>query len=260
MHNVMKLLNRLLIPGFCLAMFSGPVVRAEEINVAVAANFAPVMRELATAFEKESGDSVIISSGSSGRLYAQIINGAPFHLFFSADQEKPALLISNDLGVAGSLFTYALGTLVLWSSDPGMKVDNAEALRDAGNTGNRAVAMANPRLAPYGLAATQVLENLEKQGIALPMTVMGENISQAYQFVVTGNAPLGFVALSQVMDNGQIKQGSGWIIPQEYYDPIRQDALLLNRASSNPAAWKFLDFIQSETGQFLIRKYGYSTD
>jgi molybdate transport system substrate-binding protein len=235
-------------------LLQAPVLMAEDITAAVASNFTQVLRELALDFEKQSGHRVILAPGSSGRLYAQVVNGAPYDLFFSADAEKPAQLVANGLADADSLVTYALGSLVLWSTDPAMPVTNGEALRDAGN--NR-VALANPRLAPYGAAAAQVLEQLAVPGIT---RVTGENITQAYQFVETGNVPLGFVALSQVMDEGRIRRGAGWVVPQEMYEPIRQDVVLLSRLKPNYAAREFLDFVMSIQGKNIISKYGYGTD
>jgi molybdate transport system substrate-binding protein len=235
-------------------LLQAPVLMAEDITAAVASNFTQVLRELALDFERQSGHRVILAPGSSGRLYAQVVNGAPYDLFFSADAEKPAQLVANGLADADSLVTYALGTLVLWSTDPAMLVTNGEALRDAGN--NR-VALANPRLAPYGAAAAQVLEQLAVPGI---IRVTGENITQAYQFVETGNVPLGFVALSQVMDEGRIRRGAGWVVPQEMYEPIRQDVVLLSRPKPNYAAREFLDFVMSIQGKNIISKYGYGTD
>jgi molybdate transport system substrate-binding protein len=235
-------------------LLQAPVLMAEDITAAVASNFTQVLRELALDFERQSGHRVILAPGSSGRLYAQVVNGAPYDLFFSADAEKPAQLVANGLADADSLVTYALGSLVLWSTDPAMPVTNGEALRDAGN--NR-VALANPRLAPYGAAAAQVLEQLAVPGI---IRVTGENITQAYQFVETGNVPLGFVALSQVMDEGRIRRGAGWVVPQEMYEPIRQDVVLLSRPKPNYAAREFLDFVMSIQGKNIISKYGYGTD
>lgn len=252
--NIPKLRNGLLV---CAALLQAPVLHADDIAVAVASNFTGAMRELAAAFETASGHRVMISPGSSGRLYAQVVNGAPYDLVFSADQEKPQQLVADGLAVPESRFTYATGTLVLWSADPTVPVEAAEVLRDPAN--NR-VALANPRLAPYGVAAVQVLDKLAGQGISLSRRVTGENITQAYQFVETGNVPAGFVALSQVIEDGKIRRGAGWIIPQDMYDPIRQDAVLLNRAKDNAAAKQFLDFIRGGQGTNIITKYGYGTD
>ena len=237
-----------------ILLMQAPLLLAEDITVAVASNFTQVLRELALDFQKESGHRVILAPGSSGRLYAQVVNGAPYDLFFSADTEKPAQLVADGLADAKSLATYALGTLVLWSADATLPVTNGEALREAGNI---SVALANPRLAPYGAAAAQVLEKLAVPGIT---RVTGENITQAYQYVETGNVPLGFVALSQVIEEGRIRRGAGWVIPPEMHDPIRQDVVLLNRAKSNSAAHEFLNFVMSIEGKNIISKYGYGTD
>ena len=255
----MKQLKFLLRITVCCLVLQSSLLRAEEISVAVAANFVTAMRELATDFETRSGHTVIISSGSSGRLYAQIINGAPFDIFFSADQQTPDLLVGAGLADRTSLFTYATGALVLWSPDAGLAVENAAFLQQQSRQVR--IATANPRLAPYGAAAFQVLDELEDQGIGpVPQIVMGENITQAYQFVETGNVTAGFIALSQVIENGAIRRGAGWIIPQAMYDPIRQDGILLNRAVNKVAAIEFLAFIKSGEARNIISKYGYSTD
>jgi molybdate transport system substrate-binding protein len=258
--SLFKRLTRLAPMKFLHALVAGilllqtPITLAEDITVAVASNFTQVLRELALDFQKESEHRVIVASGSSGRLYAQVVNGAPYDLFFSADAEKPAQLVADGLADAGSLVTYALGTLVLWSADPDMRVSNGEALLDPRN---QRVALANPRLAPYGAAAAQVLDGMALQGIT---RVTGENITQAYQFVETGNVPLGFVALSQVVEEGRIQRGAGWIVPQAMYDPIRQDVVLLNHGEDSIAARNFLDFVLSTEGKNIISKYGYGTD
>ena len=241
----------------CVLLLQPPTLLAEDITVAVASNFTTVLRELALDFQKRSGHRVVLAAGSSGRLYAQVVNGAPYDLFFSADVEKPAQLVADGLADADSLFTYALGALVLWSADPAMKVINGEVLREANSA---RVALANPRLAPYGAAAFQVLEKLAAQGILVENRVTGENITQAYQYVETGNVPVGFVALSQVIEEGRIRRGAGWIIPQDMYTPIRQDVVLLNRGKANQAAREFLDYVRSDEGKSVIQKFGYSTD
>jgi len=261
--SLFKRLTRLVPMKSLHALLAGilllqtPMTLAEDITVAVASNFTQVLRELALDFQKASGHRVILASGSSGRLYAQVVNGAPYDLFFSADAEKPAQLVADGLADADSLVTYAPGTLVLWSADPDMRVTNGEALNDPRH---QRVALANPRLAPYGAAAAQVLDKLATQGITAGTRITGENITQAYQYVETGNVPLGFVALSQVIEDGKIQRGAGWIIPQAMYDAIRQDVVLLNHARDSIAAREFLDFVLSTEGKNIISKYGYGTD
>lgn len=230
---------------------------AEEVTVAVAANFMLPMKALVAEFEQASGHEVTVSYGSSGRFYAQIVNGAPFDVFFSADQEKPQALIEAGQADASSRVTYAIGALVLWSADAAAEVENGALFN---TSGFRALAMANPRLAPYGVAAEQVLGALAAQGVSPPLTVVGENVGQAYQFVVTGNATAGLVALSQVMENGEIKSGSGWVIPAGMYDPTRQDAVLLERGRNNRAATELLAFIRSDKAKTIMAGYGYKTD
>ncbi len=249
---IRKTLLLLLILALC-----SPVVRAEQLTIAVASNFNGAMDALVSDFESSSEHKVNVSYGSSGRLYAQIVNGAPFQLFFSADQEKPEALEQAGHTVTGTRFTYATGALVLWSADPDFDLAEEKSLL---NQQINPLAIANPRLAPYGAAAMQVLQALGLEHEYSNKLVMGENINQAFQFINTGNARAGFVALSQVSENGIIQEGTGWIIPGELYDPIRQDAVLLKRGSGNPAALEFLEFMESDKAKAMIKSYGYSTD
>ena len=223
--------------------------------MAVASNFLVPMHEIAASFEAETGNTVHLASGSSGRLYAQIINGAPYHVFFSADQEKPAKLIEEGLAVAESRFTYAIGSLVLWSLE-----DDADPFEELTNNRISRLAMANPRLAPYGMASMQILESLGLSGSYENKSVLGENINQAYQFVMTGNAEAGFIALSQLSVNDELPRGRGWIVPPNLYDPIRQDAVLLNGGNENETAIRFLTYIKEETAKGIIERFGYITD
>jgi molybdate transport system substrate-binding protein len=234
-------------------LFAIPAM-ATEINVAVAANFTAPMKQIAAAFEKETGHKVALSFGASGKFYAQIKNGAPFQLFLSADDEKSLLLVKDGLAIADSRFTYAIGTLVLWSAKPGFVDAKGEVL---GKDHFSKLAIANPKLAPYGVAAIEVLT---KQGIlktVTPKFVQGENISQTFQFVSTGNAELGFVALSQVMKDGKISTGSAWIVPGMLHSPIRQDAVLLAPGKDSAAAKALLDYLKSDKSKKIIRSYGY---
>lgn len=227
---------------------------ATEVKVAVAANFTGPMKQIAIEFEKETGHHIVLSFGSSGQFYAQIKNGAPFHVFLSADDEKPAQLEKEGLTVAGSRFTYAIGTLVLWSSKPGFVDSKGEVL----SKGNYAkIAIANPKLAPYGTAAVEVLTKLGLLSAVAPKIVEGENISQTYQFVSTGNAELGFVALSQIMKNGKVTSGSAWFLPGKLHSPIRQDAVLLPAGKDNAAAKALLVYLKSGKIRQIIRSYGY---
>ncbi|MEQ8315215.1 MAG: molybdate ABC transporter substrate-binding protein [Gammaproteobacteria bacterium] len=229
---------------------------AEEVLVAVASNFTAPMQELAEQFELESGHQVQLAFGSSGRFYAQIVNGAPYQLFFSADQEKPRKLEEAGLSVSGSRFTYAIGSLVLWSRDRSLLVEGPEILDSNFNR----LALANPELAPYGRAAVEVLESLGKVDATRARWVQGENIAQTYQFVETGNAQLGFVAKSQVFSSGQLAQGSGWVIPPQLHNAIRQDAVLLNRAADCRACQALINFIATPQAAEIIRRFGYNTD
>jgi len=234
-----------------------PVVRAEELTIAVASNFTEAMDALVSDFESSSEHKVNVSYGSSGRLYAQIINGAPFDLFFSADQTKPVSLEQAGHTVTGSRFTYATGALVLWSVNPDFDLDEGKSLK---NQQINPLAIANPRLAPYGAAAMQVLQALNLGDAYREKLVMGENINQAFQFVNTGNAQAGFVALAQVSENGIIQRGSGWIIPDNLYAPIRQDVVLLKKGAGNQAALEFLEFLGSDEAKSIISRFGYNAD
>jgi len=229
---------------------------ADETNIAVAANFTLPMKQIAQAFEKSSGHTVKLSFGSSGKIYAQIIHGAPFDAFLSADQAKPAKLEAQNQIVAGSRFTYAQGTLALWSNKPGV-VSDSKALQQSGL--NR-VAIANPRLAPYGAAAIEVLEHLKLKKTLQNKLVLGDNIAQTYQFVNSGNAELGFVSLSQIWQQGELRSGSAWIIPQDLHSPIKQDAVLLNHGEHNKATIELLHYLRSLPALEIIQQFGYTVE
>lgn len=244
--------RRILLIAVCWSAAQG--VLAEDINVAVAANFVGALKALKSSFEQTSTHKLKVSSGSSGRFYAQIKNGAPFHVFFSADQVTPRRLEAEGLAVPGSRFTYAVGALALWSANPERVVDGAQALlRGDFNK----LALANPRLAPYGVAAIDVLTRLGLREATMSKWVQGENIAQTYQFVSTGNADLGFVAASQISAPGRAMQGSAWRIPTELYRPIMQDAVLLRRGETSPAALALLRFVRSSEARAIIEAHGY---
>ena len=227
---------------------------AAEVKVAVAANFSAPMQRIAQAFERETGHKAVLSFGSTGAFHAQIRNGAPFQLLLAADDETPLKLETGGLGVPGSRFTYATGRLVLWSRQPGLVDDQGELLRSGRF---QRLAIANPRLAPYGAAAIETLTRLGLLATVQPRIVQGDNIAQAYQFVASENAPLGFVALSQVYADGRIAQGSGWLVPASLHQPIRQDALLLKAGQGHPAASALLAYLKGEQARAVIRSYGY---
>ena len=238
---------------FAGLLLSGSL-QAAELSVAVAANFTAPMQKIAKAFEKETGHTLVLSFGSTGKFYAQIKNGAPFEVLFAADDETPARLEREGQGVAGTRFTYAIGKLVLWSKQPDLVDDKGEVLR-AGSFDR--IALANPKLAPYGAAALQTLNQLGLAQALGSKFVQGENIGQTYQFVATQNAPLGFVALSQVLVDGRMTEGSAWMVPQTLHDPIRQDALILAKGKNNPAAPELVRYLKGESAKNIIRAYGY---
>lgn len=240
-----------------LTLLMANIAWAGQVNVAVAANFVTPMKAIAAEFTADTGHTVQLTSGSTGKFYAQITNGAPFDVLLAADEETPAKLAREGLGVDGSRFTYAIGTLVLWSPREGVVDAEARVLREGRF---RKLAIANPRVAPYGRAATEVLANMGLLNDLEPHFVLGENIAQAYQFTATGNADLGFVALSQVMKDGRMAGGSYWIVPAEAHAPIRQDALLLTFGRDNPAARALLNYLRSDKARAIIRAYGYASD
>jgi molybdate transport system substrate-binding protein len=232
-------------------------VAADEVRVAVAANFTAPMRQIGAGFERETGHKVSLSFGATGLFYAQIANGAPFDVFLAADDETPARLEKEGLAVAGSRFAYATGRLVLWSAKEGVVDDKGEILR---KPGLRHLAIANPKTAPYGQAAMQTLSRLGELERLRASFVQGENITQTYQFVATGNAEIGFVALSQVFKDGKLASGSAWVVPKTLHDPIRQEAALLIGGARNPAARALLDYLKRDAAKAVIRAYGYEVD
>lgn len=244
-----KLLSTLLVT--CL-MSSG--CYAAEVLVAVAANFAAPMQKIAPLFEQDTGHKAILSFGATGSFYAQIKNGGPFQILLSADDETPLKLEKEGLGIVGSRFTYATGKLVLWSKQPG-KVDDAGHILKTGDF--QRLALANPKLSPYGMAAHETLTKLGFLQTVQAKIVQGDNIAQTYQFVFTQNAQLGFVALSQVYADGKIAQGSAWVVPSHLHSPLQQDALLLNAGKNNPAAQALMDYLKSDKAKNIIRAFGY---
>ena len=242
-----------LVAALGASLFAG-LTHAAEVHIAVAANFTAPINEIAAAFEKASGHKVIAAFGPTGGLYTQIKHGAPFEVFLAADDSTPARLEAEGEILAGSRFTYAIGKLVLWSASAGYVDAEGEVLRR--NEFNH-LSIGNPKTAPYGLAATQVLGKLGLIDAVKPKLVEGTNITQAYQFVATGNAELGFVALSQVYKDGQITAGSAWIVPEDMYEPIRQDAVILNKGKDNPAAAALVDYLKGPKAAAVIKSYGY---
>ncbi len=228
---------------------------AAEVRVAVASNFSAPMQKIAQAFEQETGHKALLSLGSTGHLYAQIRNGAPYQVLLAADDATPRKLEAEGLGVAGSRFTYAIGTLVLWSKQPGLVDDKGDVLRSGKF---ERIAMANPKLAPYGAAAVETLTQMGVWQSVQSKLVQGDNISQTYQFIATENAQLGFVGLSQIMLDGRVAQGSAWVVPAHLHAPIQQDAVLLTKGQDAPAAAALMRFLKSDRARALIRSFGYA--
>lgn len=242
------------LASMVIAMAGAAAAHAAEVQVAVAANFAAPMQKIAAEFEKDTGHQTRLAFGATGKFYAQVRNGAPFEVLLAADDETPARLEKEGQGVPGSRLTYAIGRLVLWSAQAGYVDAKGEILK----TGNfKHLAIANPKTAPYGAAALSAMKKLNLAEALQPKLVQGENIAQAHQFVSTGNAQLGFVALSQVYQDGKIASGSAWIVPATYHEPIRQDALVLAKGAANLAAKALLDYLKSDKAKGIIRAYGY---
>ena len=240
--------------GFILISVFTLCVEAKPVHVAVAANFSNTMKSLVTEFEKTSDYHIALSFGSSGKFYAQIKQGAPYELFFSADQAKPDALQKDGLVIASSRFTYAIGRLAVWSARP----DFANKIETKLKQGSfNKLALANPKLAPYGAASLEVLRNLELVDTTQFKWVRGENIAQTYQFVSSGNADLGFIALSQLLGSDNMKPGSYWLVPDIMHHAIKQDVVLLRSAEKSQGAKAFLDFMHTDKALNIIIEYGY---
>jgi molybdate transport system substrate-binding protein len=228
---------------------------AGEVVVAVAANFAGPLTKITEGFTAATGHVVKSSAGATGKFYTQIVaGGAPFEVLIAADDETPKKLVAEGHGVAGSNFTYAIGQLVLWSAQPGL-VDDQGAVLASGKFSK--IAIANPKIAPYGAAGVEVIKAKGLTDALTPKLVTGDSIAQAYQFVASGNAEIGFVALSQVAVPGKPVQGSMWRVPQSMYGEIRQDAVLLKAGEKNPAAAALLNYLKSAPAKEVIAAYGY---
>jgi molybdate transport system substrate-binding protein len=249
----MKPIRRNFFLLFILGCAAGTVF-ADEVLVAVAANFTAPMQRIAAEFERDTGHKAQLIFGATGKFYAQINNGAPFEVLLAADAATPAMLGREGNAVAASRMTYAIGKLVLWSAKPGLVDDKGEVLKRADFAH---IAYCNPALAPYGAAAVETMKAVGVFDALQPKLVQGENISQAYQFVASGNAEIGFVALSQVFKDGNISGGSAWIVPAGLYQPIRQDAVILAKGRGKPAALALMKFLKSDKARAIITSFGY---
>lgn len=242
------------VVGLCFVVWACLPARSAELSVAVAANFMAPMHKLAAAFERDTGHRLRLSFGSTGRMVAQIRHGAPFDVLLAADEEGPARLVQERLALATSRHTFATGRLVLWSLQPGLVDARGEVLRRADVA---YLAIADPKLAPYGRASVQVLEGLGLRAQWASRLVQGESMTQAHQFVASGNAELGLVALSQVFDGDRLIKGSAWVVPAQLHTPIRQDMVLLVRGQSHPAAAAFMAYMRSDAARTIIKRAGY---
>ncbi len=246
---------RPLFPALLLCLLlPAASAQADNVTVAVAANFTAPMQAIAEAFNQDTGHQLTPAFGSTGQLYAQIRHGAPFDVFLAADDITPAKLEAEGRTLIGSRFTYATGALALWSAQAGL-VDAEGAVLQSDRFQH--LAIANPKTAPYGLAALQVMQGMGLAEKLSPRLVEGQSIGQTYQFVASGNAELGFVALSQIYRDGQLIDGSAWQVPVTLHDPIHQDAVILQRGASNPAARALMAYLQDERATVIIRSFGY---
>jgi molybdate transport system substrate-binding protein len=239
-----------------LGLLAATPASADPVTVAVAANFSEAVKRMAPRFQRATGHKLIPSFGATGKFYAQIRNSAPFEVLLAADEETPRRLAAEGYAVPDSRFTYAVGWLALWSPTPGF-VDSRGAVLRQGTFAR--LAIANPKLAPYGAAAETAMKKLGVHDAIAPKLVQGENIAQTFQFVQTGNAQLGFVALAQVMALKEGERGSWWIVPASLHAPIRQDAVLLKAGESKPAARAWLDFLKGAEARHIIESLGYAT-
>jgi len=241
-----------------IALSAPGTARADEATVAVATNFAEVIEELETMFEAATDHTLTVTTGSTGKLYAQIKNGAPFDVFLAADHARPERLEAEGDAVPGSRFTYAIGQIVLWSPDPDAVA--AEGVATLKTRDLESLAIANPDLAPYGLAAKQTLQHYGLWDDLSDRLVMGQNIGQTFSVVAASITKLGFVAKAYVLSPRNDRPGSRWDVPIEAYDPIRQDAVILKRAEEKPAAQAFADFLRSDEARAVIKRFGYSVE
>ena len=242
-----------LVLGLALAIAHG--AHAAEVQVAVAANFTAPMQKIAAQFEQDTGHKAVLSFGATGKFYAQIKNGAPFGILLAADDTTPEKIAKEGLGDGATRFTYAIGQLVLWSKQAGYVDSEGKVLA---KTDWQHIAIANPKLAPYGLAAMQTLDKLGLAAQVQPRVVTGENIGQTYQFAASGNAQFGFVALSQVMEDGKLREGSAWVVPASMHESIRQDAIVLKPGQGNEAAAALMQYLRGDKALAIIKSYGYS--
>ncbi len=253
-RHILSLPALSLLAGIVTGIAGTVPAQAAEATIAVAANFSSTADKLAKAFKAASGETVVIASGSTGQLYAQIKQGAPFDAFLAADEARPALLHKDGTATTAPS-TYATGRLALWSPIPDTIPEDGAAF--LGQAELKRIAIANPKLAPYGLAAKESLTALDLWQTYKTRIVMGQNIAQAFQIVAAGGAPAGFVALSQLLAAPEDLHGSHWTVPMDLHTPIRQDAVLLKRGAGNPAAEGFLAYLTSPAGCAIIRDAGY---
>ncbi|MBK8760576.1 MAG: molybdate ABC transporter substrate-binding protein [Sulfuritalea sp.] len=237
-----------------LGLAMSATAQAGDVQVAVAANFMAPAKQIAQHFERDTGHKATLSFGGTGKLYAQIRNGAPFDVMLAGDDTTPARLEAEGGALAGTRFTYATGRLVLWSARPGLVDDKGEVLKKGEF---KHIAIANPRLAPYGAAAIETLTARRLLDAVQARFVQADNIAQAHQFVATGNAELGFVALSQLMKNGKLGEGSAWVVPASLHQPIRQDAVIIDKGKGKPAAEAWMKYLKGDKAKAVIKSFGY---
>lgn len=247
-------MNKLTVAAFLVAGVVVQAAQAADVHVAVAANFTAPAKQLAPLFEQKTGHKLVLSFGGTGMFYGQIKNGAPYDVLLAADAKTPAKAVKEGFGVAGTEETYAIGKLILWSADANAVTDGEQLLKDGKFT---RCAVANPKLAPYGLAAYEAMKALGVFEKTQPKFVEGDNIGKTYQFVKTGNADIGFVAMSQVYRDGKLTSGSGWVVPDTLYGKIEQNAVVLKNGREQAAAREFLAFLRGPEAVAIKASYGY---
>lgn len=255
----MNILSRLCC-GLLVLVICATSVNSKDLLVAVATNFAQPAREIATAFENKTGTQVKLSIGSTGKLYAQIINGSPVSIFLAADTARPDKLVEQGLADKDNRFVYARGRLALWSPGAEQAWGEAEAIAALKAAGFRKLAMANPKLAPYGLAAEQTLHRLGLYESLKPKLVFGENIGQTHALIASGNAEVGFVALSSLKAMQGGASGAYWVVQQNFFEPVAQAAVLLTSSSTDETARQFMTYLRGENAKAIIANYGYDLE
>lgn len=256
-YKMKKSNQRLITIAMVAVALTTPIAKAATVKLAVATNFTDAMKQIATAFEQDTGHQSKVSYASSGKLFAQIQHGAPYDVFLSADTDKPVQLAQKQLAIGSSRFTYAQGQLVLWA--PGLSLVTSNIQSTLSEAKFAHFAIANAKLAPYGVAAMETLKTMGVYQTLKPKLVQGENIGQTYQYIHSRNAQMGFVAYAQLIKTGHHKGDDYWIVDNQWHAPIEQTAILLTQAKNSDAAKAFMRYLQSPKAKAIIKAFGYNT-